>query len=148
MADRSLQRMIHVGCRQLGLDADLRRELQLVATGKASMAEMTDAELRKVVDALKARGFHATTGRRPAAPRADVRYCHVLWRLLCEAGVMKSPGAVGLNAFIRVTFATRWGHVPIDIDAMRDWEQIKDVVDTLKDRCRRVGIDVTSPGVR
>lgn len=41
VATRTLQRMIHVGCRQLGLDDDTRRDLQLVATGKASMAVST-----------------------------------------------------------------------------------------------------------
>ena len=57
MSALSLKRMIHVGCKQLGLDADTRRDLQLVATGKASMSGMTEDELRLVIEALKNRGF-------------------------------------------------------------------------------------------
>lgn len=38
MTSKTLQRMIHVGCKQLGLDNDTRHDLQLVATGKASMS--------------------------------------------------------------------------------------------------------------
>ena len=57
MTDRALQKMIHVGCRELGLDTDLRCELQLQVTGKASMSDMTDAELNAVLSDLKSRGF-------------------------------------------------------------------------------------------
>ena len=42
-------RLIHVGCRSLGLDEDTRRDLQLVATGKSSLTAMNDRELEAVV---------------------------------------------------------------------------------------------------
>jgi len=154
MTDAStLRKTIHVGCKQLGLDTDTRHDLQLVATGKASLTEMTEAELQAVIDALKARGFRPDADPRrggkgrPAAKRADVRYCHVLWRLLAEGGVVKVPGPKGLNAFIRSRFGEAWGHVPIDIDAMSDWQRISDVIRALKAMCRRAGIPVTKgPG--
>ncbi len=144
-AARSLQRMIHVGCKQLGLDADTRRDLQLVATGKASMADMSEVELQKVVEALKKRGFKTgfkpgSKGRCPAAPRGDLRYAHVLWRILGEAEAIRVPGRDGLNAFIRARFEGHWSFVPIDIDALRDPDQISDVTRALKDMCRRAGI--------
>lgn len=147
MADRALQRMIHVGCRELGLDSEMRRDLQLVVTGKASMAEMTDADLRKMAEALTARGFKPFDGKRPAkgrkaAPRADVRFCHVMWKLLYQKSAVRAPGAKGLNAFIRARFEKKWGSVPIDIDTMQEWSEISDVVDALKAMCRRNGIKV------
>ncbi len=143
MSVRQLQRLIHVGCRELGIDSDDRHVLQLLATGKPSLSEMTEADLHRVVDALKSRGFEPQIrgGRRPPAARADIRYCHVLWRLLHEAGAVRVAGAAGLNAFVRARFTRKWGVTPIDIDAMREWSQIKDVVDALKDWCRREGID-------
>ncbi|RWR26830.1 regulatory protein GemA [Sinirhodobacter populi] len=142
---RNLQRMIHVGCKQLGLDDDTRRDLQLVATGKVSMADMSEADLQKVIDALKKRGFKtgfktSAKGRRAPAPRADLRYLHVLWRLLAEAGAIREPGSTGLNAFIRARFEGHWSFVPIDVDALRDPAQISDVTRALKDMCRRAGI--------
>jgi len=75
-------------------------------------------------------------------PRADVRFCHVMWRLLNEAGAAKVPGPQGLNAFIRSRFEKTWGYTPIDIDAMREWREIADVVEALKDWCAREGIDL------
>ncbi len=141
----NLRKMIHVGCKQLGLDDDTRRDLQLVATGKASMADMSDADLQNVVEALKQRGFKTgfkggTKGHRPAAPRADLRYLHVLWRLLGDAKAIREPGRTGLNTFIRARFEGHWSFVPIDIDALRDPAQISDVTRALKDMCRRAGI--------
>lgn len=146
MNARSLQRLIHAGARELGLDDDTRRDLQLVATGKASMRDMTEADLSKMLAALRERGFHPEAprpGGRAPAPRGDVRFCHVMWRLLAEKGAVRQPGPAGLNAFIRARFEAKWGHVPIDIDAMREWSQISDVVRALKDMCRRAGIDLT-----
>ncbi len=147
VATRTLQRMIHVGCKQLGLDEDTRRDLQLVATGKASMAEMTEDDLRRMVDALKQRGFkpsfnRAAKGRHAPAPRADIRFVHVLWKLLGEAGALKRPGRDGLNAFIRSRFEKKWQSVPIDVDALRDGGQINDVTRALKDMCKRAGVRV------
>lgn len=153
-AATTLKRMIHVGCKQLGLDDDTRRDLQLVATGKASMADMSEADLRRMIKALKQRGFKPYgnayfTSRhdgkkkgRPAAPRADLRFVHVLWKLLGDAGALKRPGRDGLNAFIRSRFEGKWQSVPIDVDALRDAGQINDVTRALKDMCLRNGIKV------
>lgn len=148
----TLKRLIHVGCKELGLDDETRRGLQLIATGKASMAEMTEVELLQVVEALKKRGFkpygnthYKSTGKAKGhapAPRADLRYIHVLWRQLGEAGALKRPGRDGLNAFIRARFEGKWQSVPIDIDALRDAGQINDVTRALKDMCGRAGVTV------
>lgn len=146
-ASRSLQRQIHVGCKQLGIDSDLRHDLQLQATGKASMADMTDADLRLVLKALENRGFKpgfsgVSKGRRKTAERADIRFLHVLWRLLAEAGAVRKPGRDGLNAFVRSRFGSSWGAEVIDVDALIDAGQINDVTRALKDMCRRAGVEV------
>ncbi len=148
MTNRTLQKLVHIGCRDLGIDGETRRDLQLITTGKESMRDMSDADLERMVAALKARGFIPSVtlskGRaaRPAAPRADVRFCHVMWRLLAEKGAVKTPGRAGLNAFIRSQFEKKWGHVPLDIDGMREWREIFDVVEALKSWCLREGIDL------
>ncbi|MCU0882059.1 MAG: regulatory protein GemA [Hyphomonadaceae bacterium] len=159
--NRALHNLVHVGARELGLDAEARRDLQLAATGKASLKDMTDAEVSAVIERLKAAGFTPAPargpgsaapsgmtgmggkpGQRPAASRADVRFAHVLWRLLADAGEARVRGAPGLNAFIRARFGEAWGAAPIDIDAMRDGRQIAMVIEALKDWCARAGIEV------
>ena len=154
-AVRTLQKMIHVGCKQLGLDETTRHDLQLVATGKASMSDMTEVELKKMVAALKERGFRPVGetcyrgrkgpvkgGFKPPAPRADLRFVHGLWSLPGNAGALKKPGRDGLNAFVRSRFEGKWQSVPLDIDMLRDAGQINDVTRALKDMCRRAGVTV------
>ena len=136
---------IHVACRDLGMDDDTRRDLQLLVTGKESLAAMTHAEQLAVLEALKAKGFKPSAGkssktyRRPAT-RGDIRLCHVLWGKLVKAGAVDLPGAPGLNAFIRARFEKAWGAVPFDIDGLRDWKQIATVIEALKAMCGRAGI--------
>ena len=139
---RALQKLVHVGCRELKIDAEGRRALQLAVTGKASMSDMSEGDLTKLVDRLKADGFSPEGGKtsRKAAPRADLRYVHVLWGLLGRAGKLKKPGRAGLNAFVRSRFENKWSSVPIDIDALQDAGQINDVTRALKDWCKREGI--------
>lgn len=136
---------IHVAVRDLGLDDEARRDLQLLVTGKASLTDMTEAEKQAVLNALKERGFTlkanaaSRTHRRPAT-RGDIRFCHVLWGKLVKAGAVDLPGAAGLNAFIRARFEKAWGAVPFDIDGLRDWKQIATVIEALKAMCLRAGI--------
>lgn len=137
---RALQRTVHVACRELGIDGEARRDLQLAVTGKESMADMSEADLAQLLDRLKADGFRLRKPRK-AAPRADLRLIHVLWKKLGEAGELDRPGREGLNAFIRARFGEAWGSVPADIDMLREPRQIEAVVRALKDWGRRAGID-------
>lgn len=146
MTAKAQIKLIHVGCRALGIDDDSRHDLQLVTTGKDSLTAMSEAELEAMVAALKARGFEPSGGKpgrkghRAFATRGDVRFCHVLWGKLVKAGAVAVPGATGLNAFIRQRFEKAWGAVPIDVDQMRDWKQIATVIEALKAMCGRAGI--------
>jgi Protein of unknown function (DUF1018) len=140
-----LIRLIHVACRDLGVDQDTRRDLQERVTGKASLSAMTDAEHEAVLDELKRQGFKpsASGKARPVAARGDTRFAHVLWGKLVRAGKVKVKGAAGLNAFVRERFGDAWGAVPIDIDQMQDHDQIATVIEALKSMCRRYQIKVT-----
>lgn len=139
----ALVRTIHAACRQLGLDAEARHDLQLRVTDKASLTDMTESEHRKVLKELERLGWKKPAGgKRPAAKRADLRFIHVLWKLLGDAGALTRPGRDGLNAFIRSRFEGKWQSVPIDVDALREAGQINDVIRALKDMCRRAGVTV------
>lgn len=139
----ALIRKVHVGCRQLGLDTETRHDLQRQVTGKESLSAMTEGELKAVLKALENRGFKPSKkGKHKGAPRADLRYVHKLWTLLGDAGALEQPGRAGLNTFIRKRFGRHWGSVPADIDMLREWAQIADLIDALKAMCRRAGVDL------
>ncbi|ALF02123.1 regulatory protein GemA [Salipiger abyssi] len=133
--------IINIARKELGIEEEDYRDLLGRVTGQTSLRVMSDSQKHAVIDELKRLGFKPKQGnRRPRAARSDVRYCHVLWRLLAEAGHVRVRGATGLNAFIRSRFEGKWGHVPIDIDTMQNAAEINAVIRALKDMCRRNGI--------
>lgn len=146
---KGLQRLIHGACRELGIDGDTRRDLQLAASGKASMTAMDAADLRKVVDALKARGWKpepkpdAKTGAKPGgrkwrAPesRADLRLIWVLWGKLAEAGHAQG-GEAALQRFVNSDrWWRKWGHAHTHLKFLPQ-ERAADVIEALKDICNR-----------
>ncbi|SLN38326.1 hypothetical protein AQS8620_01440 [Aquimixticola soesokkakensis] len=139
--------MINIAKSQLGLAEDDYRTMLSRVTGKASLKLMTNGQKLLVLDELKRLGFRVkSNGRRKAAPRADVRYCHVLWRLLHEAGETRVGGSKGLNDFVASRFEGKWGHVPIDIDVMTEARQVSDVIEALKAWCARAGIPTEQGG--
>lgn len=143
MSNRAAQiKLVHVGCRSLGIDGETRRDLQEQVTGKASILDMTEADLTLVLGALKDRGFTPSGKKRKSAPRGDVRFCHVLWGKLHQAGAVQVKGAAGLNAFVRARFEDKWGAAPIDVDRMQDYRQIATVVEALKAMCARAGVSL------
>lgn len=146
MSTRQLQKMIHIACRDLGLDADARHDIQIAACGKVSMRDMDAADLERVVAHLKERGWKpgfngASKPRHKLAPRGDLRLIHVLWAKLGEAGLLDRPGRNGLNRFIRARFGDKWQSVPIDVDSLRDPDQIEAVIRALKSWAKRDGVD-------
>lgn len=134
-----LIRMIHAACRELGLEEDDRRQMQVTLTGKDSLKKMTQPELKLVANHLRQRG--AGQAKRPTAKDARIRMIHVLWRKLGEAGALCDTSRKGLNAFIRAKFEASWGSVPLDVDQLREPLQIDDVVQALKAWGKRAGID-------
>ena len=141
--NRSLHKLIFAACRQLGLDDEARRDLQVSVTGKASLREMNDGELKLVVNRLKQNGFEdkPRNPRHKPAPRADLRMIHVLWRKLGQAGALRDPSRAWLNRFIRARFEKTWGSVPADVDMLREWKLIDDVIQALKSWGQRADID-------
>ena len=141
--NRALQQLIFAACRQLGLDEDARRDLQVSVTGKASLRDMNDGELKLVVNRLKQAGFEdkPRNPRHKPAPRGDLRMIHVLWRKLGQSGALRDPSRAGLNKFIRARFGGVWGSVPADVDMLRAWEQIDAVIQALKTWGHRQSID-------
>jgi len=129
----ALIRTIQVAAKQLGMDAETRKALQLRLVGKESLSDMTDAERQAVLSEMKARGFKVSAkGKHKLAPRGDLRLVHVLWAALGYAAVLKDPSRKGLNAFVRSRFEATWSFVPRDIDDLRDPKCIEQVLSALK----------------
>ncbi|GAA5784661.1 gp16 family protein [Chitiniphilus shinanonensis] len=99
---KRLIRLIHVAKRELaplGLDDDTYRQMLENLTGKRSAAELTEAQLERVVAALKKRGFIVRPKVGKQVPLADddmSRMIRGLWLELHELGFVANAAETAL----------------------------------------------------
>jgi hypothetical protein len=89
-----LMRAVRAACRAQGMDDDDRRALQLELVKKASMKDMTPAELGKMLD-------HLNRGRtRPESSRPHLSKIKALWWTLYWIGAVEQPNDRAIDAFV------------------------------------------------
>ena len=87
MQRKSLIAKIHIGKNQLGLDDDTYRGLLANTTGKTSCTEMTDSELRQVLNVMVQKGFKSSSsfwGNRPSPSEDKKIYLAKITALLIK----------------------------------------------------------------
>jgi len=120
-----LIRRIHAQAREQGIDAGDRKALQLQTVGKASCADMTVPELRRVVAAIGGGPRGRRLDELPEGPHtAKLR---ALWISAWHLGVARNRSDRALAAWIRRQTglgAARWA-TPVQtaqcIEALKDW---------------------------
>lgn len=85
---------VRAAARRLRLDDDDRHAIQLEVTGKASMSDMSLAEIGKVLDRLN------RDWKGPMGHRAHVGKIRALWWSLYWIGAVDRPDEQALDAFI------------------------------------------------
>jgi len=114
---------LHAAAKKQGLAEDDRRALQLRLVGKSSAADMTPAEIGKVLDALNANAG----ARRPSLGQSWQRKVRALWISAHQLGMTESASDAALDAFVsrqagvsalRFLPPTRASSV---IEALKDW---------------------------
>jgi hypothetical protein len=118
-----LIRAVRGACRQQGIDDDDRKALQQQIVGKASMSDMTIAEMARLLDHLN----RGTPG--PAVSRPHVAKAKALWRTLYCLGEVDDDSDRALGTFVkRMTgvAALRFldhGRAAIVIEALKSWAE-------------------------
>lgn len=119
---------VHVACKRLGLDEDARRDLQVGATGKRSLCDMTLAEIGKVLDRLN-KDRAGSTGHRTHAGKV-----RALWWTLYWLGAINDPSDRAIDAFVarqaRVSALRFLDHRSASavIEALKSWAEREGVV--------------------
>lgn len=119
--ETALKRAIMAACKRHGLDDDTRRAAQQRITGKASLTDMTVAELTRLRDHFN-RGWKGPRQRRP-----HIGKIRALWWSLYWIGAIERPDDDALNVFVK-----RQAHVqhinfldhrlaPAVIEALKSW---------------------------
>lgn len=140
---------MHIAQKALKLSADDAQALKLAVTGKASAADMTDAQRRKYLahlSSLQARmGGAAPAPARPAprpalqrtaADGEDLRWgkARIMWTELAQAGHIRTDTDAALLAYVK-------RQTGIDAWRFLNGNQINTVVEALKRWCLRVGVE-------
>lgn len=96
---------VHVGKNQLGMDDDTYRSLLKQVTGKTSTLKMSLWELKKVLEAMKSKGFKykKTSTRRQSPPSrgATVDKLRAIWITMHQHGFIKDGSEAALDAYVR-----------------------------------------------
>lgn len=144
---------IHMAQKALSLSADDASALKLAVTGKASAADMTDAQRKKYLahlSGLQAR-VAVAAGQRPAwqSPRQprehspaddqDERWhkARTLWSALARAGHVRTDTDAALMAYVsRQVKVEHWRFL--------NGHQINTVIEAIKRWCVRVGVPTSA----
>lgn len=129
-ADRQrLIRVIHVARRELAMDDDTYRGI-LVQIGNASSAkDLSDSNLQKVLDHLKACGFKVRPNKkrvsRPLASFPVDKKIRALWLFAHDLGIVRDPSERALAAYVKRLAG---------VDALQwtDGDQVLTLIESLK----------------
>jgi len=116
-----LMAAVHAAAKRHGMDDDDRREMQLQLTDKRSMADMTLADLGKLLDHLN-KGWKGQSGG-----RATTGKIRALWWTLYWLGAVADPSDRAIDGFVRrqggpasLRFVDHRAAQPI-IEALKSW---------------------------
>jgi phage gp16-like protein len=102
---RTLIAQAHLAPKELGLDEETRVDIQITHGGHESCSEMTDAELVRVLDHYRSKGWKAKPGKRAKAQKlADgdqVAKIRALWLQLRDLGELRDPSEAALRAWVK-----------------------------------------------
>lgn len=101
---RGMIAKVQIGRKELDLeDDDYRAILKRVTSGKTSAKDCSSAELARVLDEFKAKGWTPTTGanlgRRKPADHPAAKKARALWLSLGLLGAVRDPSEQALEAF-------------------------------------------------
>lgn len=144
---------IHIARKELRLDDGAYRAILLRLTGQTSSADCTDAQLDRVLDEFKAKGWKPTViaGSATPAPRSSDRRprpashpaagkARALWISLHQLGVVRDPREAGLEAFAR-------RQLKVDRLQWADQGQVYKLIEALKAMAERAGWSQDVAGV-
>lgn len=92
---------IHVAKKEMNLLEDDYRAMLVEVTGRASSADCTVAELRRMIEAMKRKGFAPRKASKGAADHPFANKARALWISLYHLGAIDNPSEQALEAFAR-----------------------------------------------
>ncbi|MGX9522476.1 gp16 family protein [Vibrio mediterranei] len=136
-----LIKLIHVAKRDLAISDDAYREILEQETGKRSAKGLSEKNLKRVIERMKALGFKVKRKtKRPLKPKAnELSKVWAIWSLMHRQGFIKSGSEESLDAYVK-RMTSRINGVGVDKAAWLDSYQATYVLESLKSWHGRVMI--------
>jgi len=137
---RKLKAQVHIGKAALALDDESYRILLHAATGKTSSADMTEHELRTVLQRLRDRGWknqRSSPASRQRDSKDQLDKIRALWITLNQSGALRDGSEQALTSFARrMTGVARidWlrsNQANTVIEALKKWQARHNAEDAL-----------------
>jgi phage gp16-like protein len=97
---RSMIAKVQIARQQLNMDEDDYRQILFDQTGAMSLKDCSEAQIARVLDVMKAKGFKALPGKK-AASHPMARKARALWISLYHLNAVNNPAEEALEAFAR-----------------------------------------------
>lgn len=118
---------IRAACKRQGIDDDTRKDIQETLIGKASMSDMSLAELGRLLD-------HFNKGwKGPMGHRAHIGKIKALWWSLYWLGAIDDPGDRAISAFVE-------RQTGVSSIKFLDHRKAASVIEALKSWLERLGV--------
>lgn len=126
-------KLIHVARRSLGLDDETYRSmLTSVVPGKHSCRDMSDVQLKKVLETMKKRGFNPVSKSKPKVSAGIAGKIRAIWSVMHRQGFVTSNDDASIDAYVkRITRQHNGGEGVARLVWLRD-EHAVVVLETLK----------------
>ncbi|WP_370176258.1 regulatory protein GemA [Sphingobium abikonense] len=123
---------IRAACKRQRIDDDMRKDIQASLIGKASMSDMTIAELGRLLD-------HFNKGwKGPMGHRAHIGKIKALWWSLYWMGAIDDPGDRAISAFVE-------RQTGVSALKFLDHRKAASVIEALKSWLARLGVVWPTP---
>ena len=133
-----LIRLVHTGCRVLGIDEDERRNIQFDISGHESLTRMSVNDMKRVLHELRRRGFipvRKTVSKNNRwrvfsdwlPPVPETGKLKAMWLALWNLGCTTDPSVDALHAWVRKQTglsAAQWvsrAQISSCIEALKSW---------------------------
>ncbi len=141
---RSMIGKVKLAQKALGLDEDTYRAMLDRETGNRSAADCTEAQLVKMLEALKRAGFKPVPrmpGRSAAAvDTPTARKARALWISLHQLGVVHNPSEIALESFVKK-------QMKVEAWAWADEGKAYKLIEALKSMAERNGWSQSVEGI-
>ncbi|MCX7284378.1 MAG: regulatory protein GemA [Novosphingobium sp.] len=129
---RSMLAKVHIAIKDLRMAEDDYQQIVFDKTGKTSLEGATEAQIGKVLDVMKAKGFKPLPGKNKVATHPMALKARAMWESLYHLGAIRNPAYEALEGWA----CQRLGCAKLQWARQSDATRI---IEPLKDWAKREG---------